>query len=108
MLYPTELRADAAVKQVVGVKRFELPTSCSQSRRATGLRYTPRESRIIRKLSTLANFFVKKIGFQSESFSDNVCQRLKRAKTLVKVRTEYVFPIQFSRSEERSLLRVQC
>ena len=60
MLYPTELRADAAVKQVVGVKRFELPTSCSQSRRATGLRYTPRESRIIRKLSTLANFFVKK------------------------------------------------
>ena len=60
MLYPTELRADATVKQVVGVKRFELPTSCSQSRRATGLRYTPRESRIIRKLSTLANFFVKK------------------------------------------------
>ena len=27
---------------VVGVERFELPTSCSQSRRATRLRYTPR------------------------------------------------------------------
>ena len=27
--------------EVVGVERFELPTSCSQSRRATGLRYTP-------------------------------------------------------------------
>ena len=26
---------------VVGVERFELPTSCSQSRRATKLRYTP-------------------------------------------------------------------
>ena len=43
----------------LGVKRFELPTSCSQSRRATGLRYTPRESRIIRKLLCLANFFEK-------------------------------------------------
>ena len=30
-------------KQIlVGVERFELPTSCSQSRRATRLRYTPR------------------------------------------------------------------
>ncbi len=26
---------------MVGVERFELPTSCSQSRRATRLRYTP-------------------------------------------------------------------
>src|SRR5688572_32753854 len=26
---------------VVGVERFELPTSCSQSKRATRLRYTP-------------------------------------------------------------------
>ncbi len=26
---------------LVGVERFELPTSCSQSRRATKLRYTP-------------------------------------------------------------------
>ena len=41
---------------LVGVKRFELPTSCSQSRRATGLRYTPRELRIIRKLQRLATF----------------------------------------------------
>ena len=37
MLYPNELRAH----KLVGVERFELPTSCSQSRRATRLRYTP-------------------------------------------------------------------
>ena len=63
MLYPTELRAGngseglpkmgipparrgpstlGGKRNVVGVKRFELPTSCSQSRRATRLRYTPR------------------------------------------------------------------
>ena len=29
------------LKKLVGVGGFELPTSCSQSRRATGLRYTP-------------------------------------------------------------------
>ena len=28
--------------KMVGVERFELPTSCSQSRRATRLRYTPK------------------------------------------------------------------
>ena len=28
-------------EKLVGVERFELPTSCSQSRRATRLRYTP-------------------------------------------------------------------
>ena len=28
-------------RKLVGVERFELPTSCSQSRRATRLRYTP-------------------------------------------------------------------
>ena len=27
--------------KMVGVGGFELPTSCSQSKRATGLRYTP-------------------------------------------------------------------
>lgn len=37
MLYPAELQAQI----VVGVERFELPTFCSQSRRATRLRYTP-------------------------------------------------------------------
>jgi hypothetical protein len=36
MLYPAELQA-----LVVGVEGFEPPTSCSQSRRATRLRYTP-------------------------------------------------------------------
>ena len=29
-------------RSVVGVERFELPTSCSQSKRATRLRYTPK------------------------------------------------------------------
>ena len=54
VLYPIELRAqflagscEANVTaihatNVVGVERFELPTSCSQSRRATRLRYTPK------------------------------------------------------------------
>ena len=37
MLYPAELQAQI----LVGVERFELPTFCSQSRRATRLRYTP-------------------------------------------------------------------
>jgi hypothetical protein len=46
MLYPDELRALKSGSQysrlkLVGVERFELPTSCSQSRRATRLRYTP-------------------------------------------------------------------
>jgi hypothetical protein len=51
MLYPAELRALIVLPShsslatshcyLVGVERFELPTSCSQSRRATRLRYTP-------------------------------------------------------------------
>ncbi len=39
-LLPSAKEADALSK-LVGVERFELPTSCSQSRRATRLRYTP-------------------------------------------------------------------
>src|SRR6185312_2891513 len=47
VLYPVELRADCVSRHLpgqtmVGVERFELPTSCSQSRRATRLRHTPR------------------------------------------------------------------
>ena len=42
LLYPVELQAQRInQKNMVGVERFELPTSCSQSRRATRLRYTP-------------------------------------------------------------------
>ncbi len=41
LLYPVELRAQRIKRKLVGVERFELPTSCSQSRRATKLRYTP-------------------------------------------------------------------
>ena len=49
------------IKTVVEVTGLEPAASCSQSRRATGLRYTPRESRIIRKLLFLANFSAKKV-----------------------------------------------
>src|SRR6266480_8143451 len=31
-------------RPLVGVERFELPTSCSQSKRATRLRYTPKKA----------------------------------------------------------------
>ena len=45
VLYPVELRArlksDSPRISMVGVERFELPTSWSQTRRATRLRYTP-------------------------------------------------------------------
>ena len=37
--------------KLVGVERFELPTSCSQSRRATGLRYTPKILNNVTKIS---------------------------------------------------------
>ena len=48
VLYPIELRAPSRAYpkiiglKLVGVERFELPTSWSQTRRATRLRYTPR------------------------------------------------------------------
>ena len=43
---------------MVGVERFELPTSCSQSRRATGLRYTP--NRRLRSVffQTFRNYYI--------------------------------------------------
>jgi hypothetical protein len=57
MLYPAELRAHCwiltskGLKKVVGVEGFEPPTFCSQSRRATGLRYTPtRDSLFVLRL----------------------------------------------------------
>src|SRR5689334_14672972 len=42
-LYPAELRAlePAPAKRMVGATGFEPATSCSRSRRATGLRYAP-------------------------------------------------------------------
>jgi hypothetical protein len=52
VLYPVELRAPGPAMHgeqagfswgLVGVTGFEPATSCSQSRRATGLRYTPNE-----------------------------------------------------------------
>ena len=43
-LFYEQKKADSKVglQKMVGVERFELPTSCSQSRRATRLRYTPK------------------------------------------------------------------
>ena len=40
VLYPLSYGHNSL--SLVGVERFELPTSCSQSRRATRLRYTPK------------------------------------------------------------------
>ncbi len=37
----TDTNSPSVAGKLVGVERFELPTSCSQSRRATRLRYTP-------------------------------------------------------------------
>ena len=47
-------------QNLVGVKRFELPTSCSQSRRATRLRYTPEKMNCTRKIKK-SKFFLKKL-----------------------------------------------
>ena len=53
VLYPAELRAHEGKnrmgrrlysRDMVGVEGFEPPTSCSQSRRATRLRYTPNDA----------------------------------------------------------------
>jgi hypothetical protein len=45
VLYPVELRAafpcTSRLGRLVGVRGFEPPTSCSQSRHSTGLSYTP-------------------------------------------------------------------
>ena len=40
--YDPKASSDADWKKVVGEEGFEPPTSCSQSRRATRLRYTPK------------------------------------------------------------------
>ena len=40
------------LKKLVGVEGFELSTSCSQSRRATRLRYTPFISSWLRDLDS--------------------------------------------------------
>ena len=54
VLYPVELRAQSRANLMVGVERFELPTSWSQTRRATRLRYTP-EGENIRLLEKKVN-----------------------------------------------------
>ena len=42
--HQTGLALNIRAKNLVGVERFELPTSWSQTRRATRLRYTPKKA----------------------------------------------------------------
>ncbi len=60
---------------VVGVRGFEPPTSCSQSRRATGLRYTPPSFQLSRAIATNANLFALKdplIEIKKERMEQNL------------------------------------
>ena len=41
---------------LVGAEGFEPPTSCSQSKRATGLRYAPKDRELCLKGGILVNF----------------------------------------------------
>ena len=63
VLYPVELRAvihlrvfGGANYSVVGARGFEPPTSCSQSKRATGLRYAPKDRELCLNDHILVNF----------------------------------------------------
>ena len=60
---------------VVGVRGFEPPTSCSQSRRATGLRYTPPSIQLSRAIATNANLIALKdplIEIKKERMEQNL------------------------------------
>ena len=52
------LQTTSLIRQLVGVEGFELSTSCSQSKRATGLRYTPRKMRILAAPRLWVKFFL--------------------------------------------------
>lgn len=54
---------------LVGVERFELPTSCSQSRRATRLRYTP-STRLKEDASIIPNAY-RYVNKRNDIFSKN-------------------------------------
>ena len=58
---------------MVGARGFEPPTSCSQSRRATGLRYAPtaRHLRILREATPRsANHLYKNVPIHVQAMSD--------------------------------------
>ena len=59
---------DHTATNLVGVERFELPTSCSQSRHATRLRYTPMRGIIHRELLR------SKALIRRMRFSEQLCQ----------------------------------
>ncbi len=50
------LRARGGNNPVVGAEGFEPPTSCSQSKRATGLRYAPKDRELCPNVCLRVNF----------------------------------------------------
>ncbi len=77
---------------MVGVRGFELLTSCSQSRRATGLRYTP-----VKKKATFASRLPRsallasdlKIRFQRTGFKNGGSCGIRTYDQLVKSQLLY-------------------
>ena len=61
---------------MVGVERFELPTSCSQSRRATGLRYTPKGI-IVKSVIMFSNSGRKSKKHVGYLFSVFICEMVE-------------------------------
>ena len=56
---------------MVGVERFELPTSCSQSRRATRLRYTPLIDTLYVRNFKCQMFYVEgEVGLEPTHYQD--------------------------------------
>ncbi len=47
---------------VVGAEGFEPPTSCSQSKRATGLRYAPKDRELCLNEYIRVNFSLRQMG----------------------------------------------
>ena len=76
-----ETRRVRPERRVVGVERFELPTSCSQSRRATRLRYTPRATdhniggRLNRPRTSTASLPIPERRYESAGASDPIAAR---------------------------------
>ena len=62
---------------MVGVKRFELPTSCSQSRRATRLRHTPRRL-IVWERTYVRQLIHKNLHFESSPSRQGVWVRRRQ------------------------------
>ena len=82
--------------KVVGVERFELPTSCSQSRRATRLRYTPTDGKeYCREESYLATY----------RWSNHLSSRILISLLRKKIREILPLKITLALSQEREWAR---